>query len=295
MTPPYSVETAKTMPKFERSVSALCWAYNEEELIGDYLDRLNALLSESVEDYEIVLIDDCSTDRTAEIVQSKLTALPRVRYIRNDKNMNVGFCFQRAIRSASKEYLFWQTIDWSYEISMLRIFLEFLRENDVVMGVRRAPVRAADQYIKPFLGILKLVGIRHLTRRSDTPFKALVSVLNYMLIRTTFRVPLSDYQNVAFFPTKLIQQIKWEANSAFVCPETLIKLYWKGTSFAEVPIPFIPRSAGTAKGVTLRTIRRAVSDILSLWFKWIVLRRREFVKNGSVRRLQPGEWTSEVL
>ena len=120
---------------------------------------------------------------------------------------------KRAIQRATKEYLFWQTIDWSYDISSLRQFLEHLKTHDIVQGVRRKPVNVRLKFLKPIALVLKLFGIKHLTRRSDTVPKALVSVINYIVIRLLFQVPLSDFQNVTFYRTKWIQSIKIEAKS----------------------------------------------------------------------------------
>ncbi len=295
MRPRYTRKLCDSMPKFDRGVSALCWAYNEEQLIGEFLTRMNELLNRTVEDYEIVVVDDCSTDRTNEIVRELKKEIPQIKLFRNPANMNVGFSSQRAIRSATKEFLFWQTVDWSYDISLLRIFLEFLNSYDIVAGVRRSPVKVADNLavVKPILGLLKLFGIKHLTKRSDTVSKAIVSVINYSLIRTLFNMPLSDYQNVVFYPTRLIQSIKFESKSSFSNPEALLKCYWKGCSIVEVPISFLPRKSGTAKGTRPRAIFNSVSDILVLWFRWIVLGKREKTGKGYVKRLNPEEW--EVL
>ena len=49
--------------KFDRSVSLLSWAYNEEDSILEFLEKATHLMDSTVEDYEIVLIDDGSTDR----------------------------------------------------------------------------------------------------------------------------------------------------------------------------------------------------------------------------------------
>lgn len=292
MNPKYTLEYAASLPKFERSVSWLCWAYNEEELIGDYLLRANELLQKTVVDYEIVVIDDCSTDRTNAIILELQERIPQIKLFRNEQNLNVGLSSIRAIQSASKEFLFWQTIDWAYDIRMLREFLELLNEYDIVAGVRRAPVVVADRisWVKPFLAFGHLFGIKHLTRRSDTVGKALVSLINYVLIRLLFRVRLSDYQNVVFYPTKLIQSIRYEARSSFANPEGLIKCHWRGASIVEVPISFIPRGAGEAKGTRFKAIFASITDILRLWWQWIVRGRREQVTRGAITRLIPGEW-----
>lgn len=293
--PPYTLEQCRSLPRFDRSVSLLCWAYNEEQIIRDYLVMANETLQRTVEDYEIIVIDDCSTDRTNQIVTALQATCARITLIRNPVNLNVGPSFQKAIASATKDYLFWQTIDWAYDISLLRTFLELLKSYDVVAGVRKEPVEIADRiaFVKPLLGLLRLFHINHVTRRSDTIPKAVISIINYLLVRVLFNVPLSDYQNVGFYPTPLIQSLKFESRSSFSNPEVLMKCYWAGCSIAEVPISFLPRRAGLAKGTTAKAIRNSISDIFRLWVRWVILGRKPTVTMGSIRRLKPQEWKAE--
>jgi glycosyltransferase involved in cell wall biosynthesis len=272
------VEVANIPKKFDRSVSLLCWAYNEEDLIQGYLEKATCLMENSVEDYEIVLIDDGSTDRTFEIAKVFQQKNSRLKIFRNEKNLNVGISGQRAIQRASKEFLFWQTIDWSYDISNLRLFLEYLRTYDIVQGVRGKSINGKR-------GPFRLLDGGYLTRRSDTVRKAMVSLINYFLIRFLFRVPLSDFQNVTFYPTKWLQSIRYESKSSFGNPEGLIKSYWKEKVIKEVPIDFIPRSKGKAKGTKLKAIRSSVRDIFKLWWRWVVLGERGEIKRGKIYRM----------
>ncbi len=276
--------------KFDRGVSLLCWAYNEEDSIWEYLERATALMDASVEDYEIVLIDDGSTDRTYEIAKRfQEERNPRLKIYQNECNLNVGISSRRAIQRATKEYLFWQTIDWCYDISRLREYLEYLKEYDIVQGVRREPVEVKVRLLKPIVVLLRLFGMKHLTRRSDNLQKAIVSVINYLVVRILFRVPLSDFQNVTFYPTKWVQSINYEAVSSFANPEGLIKSYWNGMSIKEVPISFIPRKSGEAKGTKISSIFRSVKDILRLWFKWVVMGKRGKIKKGRVEKIKKGD------
>ena len=295
LTPPYTMALSSSLPKFDRGVSWLCWAYNEEQIIEAYLKRVHALLEPTVFDYEIVVIDDGSTDRTPDIVKVMADHIPQIRLFQNPTNLNVGYSSRRAIMAARKEFLLWQTIDWSYDISFFRILLEFLRSYDVVAGVRRAPVRRANQLHRVILGLARLFGVQHITRRSDTIPKALISVINYMIIRSLFGVPISDYQNVCIYPTKLIQGLAMEATSSFLNPELLIKAYWSGHSIVEVPISFIPREAGEGKGTRFKAIRASVTDIFRLWFKWVVLGKGPVRGAGKIRRLVPEEWPSDAV
>lgn len=262
----------------------LCWAYNEEENILNFLKRAVDLLESAVLDYEIIMIDDGSTDKTYEIAREFQTDHPRLKIFRNEVNRNVGYSSRRAIQLASKEFLFWQTVDWSYDIGNLRDFLEELKNYDIVQGARRRPVEVKTRFFKPLALILKLFGRQHLTKRSDTVSKAIISVINYILIRALFRVPLSDFQNVTFYPSAWIKTIKYESDSSFGNPEGLIKSFWNGKTIKEVPINFIPRSAGQAKGTKIYSILNSIRDIFRLWFKWIILGKRNFIKKGVIYR-----------
>jgi glycosyltransferase involved in cell wall biosynthesis len=280
-----SAKSGSGLPIFNKSVSLLCWAYNEEDSISECLERATALLNSTISDYEIVLIDDGSTDKTYEIARRFQERDSRLKIYRNERNLNVGPSFIKAMQMASKEFLFWQTIDWCYDISNLRIFLEYLKTYDVVQGVRRKPVEVKIGFLKPVIGLLKLFGVQHITRRSDTISKAIISVTNYLIIRILFRIPLSDFQNVTFYPTKWVKTITVEARSSFVNPELLIKSYWSGMSIKEVPISFIPRSKGEAKGSKPKAIMNSVKDILTLWFKWVVIGGRGKIAKGKISRL----------
>lgn len=256
----------------------------------EYLERATQLMALAVEDYEIILIDDGSTDKTYDITVAFQRKNPKLKVFKNECNLNVGISSQRAIQKASKEFLFWQTIDWSYDISNLRQFLEYLKTYDIVQGVRRKPVEIKIRFLKPFALIMKLFRIKHLTKRSDTVTKAIISVINYILIRLLFRVPLSDFQNITFYSTRWIQSIKYESKSSFANPEGLIKSYWNGMSIKEVPINFIARSRGVAKGTRLKAIITSVMDIFKLWLKWVALNHRGRIRKGKVYRLSPIEW-----
>ncbi|HEY7168084.1 MAG TPA: glycosyltransferase family 2 protein [Candidatus Binatia bacterium] len=263
----------------------LSWAYNEELNIADYLARASALMDATAKDYEIILIDDGSTDRTYEIAKSVQRQNPRLRIFQNGRNMGSGVSHRVAISKASKEYLFWQTVDWSYDISELRRCLEHLKTYDIVQGVRLG-ARPEERRLGPVRRFFHIFSTTHLNRRSDNVKKALVSVINYVLVRTLFRVPVSDFQNVTFYPTRWIQSVRFEASSAFANPEGLIKAYWNGMTIKEVPIGFIPRRHGVGKGTRLRAIRAAVLDILRLWFKWVIKGGRGNVSKGRIIRIE---------
>lgn len=265
---PESADVPSGTRRVPFSLSMLGWALNEEENIAAYVDRAGALLARLTDDYELVIIDDGSTDRTWAIVSEHQRTRPWLKPYKNDRNRGSGFNTKRAISVATKDYLFWQTVDWAYDIRHLMGALNDLTEVDVLQGVRVDTTSARGM----------------LDHRSDSAYKGLVSVVNYRLVRTLFRLPLSDYQNVTVYPRALIQSVTLETESAFTNPECLLKAWWRGASFKEIPVPFVKRQRGRGTGTRPRAIVAAVSDILYWWVRWVLLGRRSDRGRGRVVR-----------
>ena len=253
-------------PRVPFSLSMLGWALNEQDNVGGYIERAGAFLAALTDDFELILIDDGSTDRTWEIVLEYQRTRPWLRPFKNEGNRGSGYNTKRAVALATKDYLFWQTVDWAYDIRFLAQALNDLSTVDALQGVR-----ANTTSVHAMWG-----------RRSDTAYKGLVSVVNYRLIRTLFRLPLRDYQNVTVYPRPLIQSVTLETESSFTNAECLLKTWWQGITFKEVPVPFVKRQRGTGTGTRPKAIIAAIRDIVSWWFTWIVLGRRPHRGRGRV-------------
>lgn len=248
------------------SLSMLGWALNEEDGIERYLDRAQEFLACVTDDFEVIVIDDGSTDRTWEVLQRCSPTRPWLRMVQNGRNCGSGYNAKRAISLATKDYLFWQTVDWSYDISVFAEELPELRRFDILQGVRRNALQVAQVH----------------STRSDNPYKGWVSYINYRLIRLLFQLPISDYQNVTLYPRALIQGVKLESESSFTNAECLLKTWWTGASFKEVPVPFIKRDLGVGKGTRPREILKAITDIVHWWLIWVVAGRRDARGRGTV-------------
>jgi hypothetical protein len=161
--------------------------------------------------------------------------------------------------------VFWQTVDWAYDITGFIPAFPQLRQYDILQGVRFNALTATA-----------------FSLRSDTSWKGLVSHVNYRLVRLLFRLPLNDYQNVTIYPRPLLQSFEFETDSSFMNPELLLKAWWSGASFREVAVPFIKRERGVAKGTRWTSILKSIRDILYWWMVWIVLGRRAQKSTGRV-------------
>lgn len=246
----------------------LGWALNEEQNLADYVARAEAFLRSVSGDFELILIDDGSTDRTWALMRDLQTTRPWLTLIRNDRNRGPGYSYRTAIAAATKDYFMAQTVDWAYDIDRLGRAFGELRRYDILQGVR--PGRLSWSTAR---------------QRSDTVFKAVVSFTNYALVRTLFQLPFEDFQNITVCPTRLARPLRLESDGSFTNPEVMMKLFWSGASFLQVAVPFQKRSRGTASGTRLKAILTSIYEIWSAWFRWIVLGGYPNRSRGSVASL----------
>jgi glycosyltransferase involved in cell wall biosynthesis len=276
--PAASLPEHVALGKFDRGVSMLAWAYNEEDLVEGFLQRAVALLESTVTDWEIVIVDDCSTDRTNAIVTAFATREPRIRLVRHERNLNVGMACRTAIANARKEFLFWQTVDWSYDISKLRIFLELLKHFDAVQGIRPVPIRLLS-----YIPVLR--SIYRIRRRSDSFYKAIISLGNYYLLTILFGARFHDFQNVTFYRIQAVRGLSIIGRTSFVNPELLLKSYYSGKRFIEVPIRFVSRQKGVAKGTRPSVVARSMFDTARNWILWGARHRLSRAPRQPIRRV----------
>src|ERR1700757_4328448 len=250
-----------TADKLAHSVSLVCYGYNEEESIADFFARAADLLESVATDYEIVYIDDCWTDRTWQIAQRFARENSRIRISCNDRNRNIGYSFKRGVSLAEKEFLFWQTIDWSYDLSDLRIFLELMDHFGLVVGVRPVPIR-----LLAYIPVVR--SIYRVRTRSDDFIRAMVSLVNYYVLRILFGLNVHDFQNIQFHRTKTLQSFELKGESSFLGIEMMIRARSIGLDLIEVPIRFLPRTKGVSKGIRPSAIWKSCRDIARNWLGW---------------------------
>jgi dolichyl-phosphate beta-glucosyltransferase len=136
------------------SVSIVIPAYNEENRISDTLKNIEAFIAVEKLEYEIIVVDDGSTDRTP-LVASGFGGL-NLRVISNEKNMGKGFSICRGMKEASGDIILFTDADMSTPITFLPEFLKYHKEGcDVVIAsrdIRGSNVRVPQNFLREFGG-----------------------------------------------------------------------------------------------------------------------------------------------
>lgn len=105
-------------------VSIICPAYNSEKYIEQTLD---SIFSQTLQDFEIIIVDDCSKDKTIDIVKKYND--PRIKLFNNTENKGAAYCRNLALEKASGEYIAFLDTDDLWLPTKLEKQIKFMEEN----------------------------------------------------------------------------------------------------------------------------------------------------------------------
>jgi dolichol-phosphate mannosyltransferase len=225
-------DTAAAGKRWAGCVSVIVPVYNEIAHVDELLRAIHA----SPVKKEIIIVDDGSTDGTRE----KLQAMPLandVTVIFHEKNCGKGAAIRTALQYARGEYILIQDSDLEYDPQDYPALLRPLEQHEanVVYGVR--PDRP-ERGLRFFLGAKLLTHLTNLLYAAGIHDEA-----------TCYKV----------FRRSLIAQIDLQCRRFEFCPEVTAKLCRMGEKIAEVPVAYVPRSAGEGKKI------RHADGWLAIW------------------------------
>ncbi|GMV38398.1 MAG: hypothetical protein AMXMBFR64_01140 [Myxococcales bacterium] len=119
-----------------RKLTVVIPAYNEAERIGPTLDRIIAWLAENIRDYEILVVDDGSTDSTTDVVARRMQHTHQVRIVRNPGNRGKGWSVRRGMLDGEGDHLLMTDADLSTPMEELHHLAPHISTHDVVIGSR---------------------------------------------------------------------------------------------------------------------------------------------------------------
>src|SRR5262245_37276307 len=122
--------------KFQPGVSVFYPCYNEEANIERTTRAALKACQRLLADYEIIIVNDGSRDRTGEIADRLASENPHVRAVHNRPNRGYGGALARGFREARKDYIFYTDGDGQFDFEELETLLPMLSQHDIVSAYR---------------------------------------------------------------------------------------------------------------------------------------------------------------
>jgi glycosyltransferase involved in cell wall biosynthesis len=221
------------------SITVFFPCYNEQENVARVARQAVEVLKGLRADYEVIIVDDGSTDETGHRADRLAAEQAHVRVIHHPRNLGYGAALQSGFRAATREFIFYTDGDAQFDLREMPALLPLMREYDIVSCYR---MNRQDNVIRRLNGWLW------------TKFTCMLFSLHLRDIDCAFKL----YKRAVFDDMKL------ESTGALISTEVLARAVRKGCRIAERGVHHYPRTAGRPTGGSLRVIFRAFKEVLKL-------------------------------
>ncbi len=228
------------------SITVFFPAYNDEATIGSLVIAALQTLPRVTEDYEVLVVNDGSSDHTAEVLDVLAGLYPQVRVIHHAQNRGYGGALRSGFANARKEWVFYTDGDGQYDPRELVQLVAALRHDvDVVNGYKMA--------------------------RSDPLYRIVIGRLYHHFTRVAFGIRLRDVDcDFRLIRRRILETIPLESDTGTICVEMIRKFQEAGCRIVEVPVHHYHRVAGRSQFFRFRRLCRVALHLLRLWWKLIV-------------------------
>lgn len=222
------------------SISVFFPCKNEEDNVRPLVNDTVEVLEKLDADYEIIVVDDGSTDRTGEIADEFAEKNPRIKVVHHTEDKGYGAALQSGFRSACKELIFYTDGDRQFDIRELVDIIPMIRDYDIVSCYR---INRQDNLLRKINGFC---------------WSRLVNVL--------FGLRLKDI-DCAFklYKKEIFDNIQMKSTGALIDTEILARAHRKGYTIAQRGVRHYPRTHGKQSGADIKVIIRAFKELFKLY------------------------------
>ncbi len=226
-----------------RSVSCTILAYNEEESLEQAVLDVHAALTELGREFEVLIVDDGSTDRTAEIGVALEERFEEVSLLRHGRNLGPGSAILTGIRNARCDNICFHPADQQVDFRAVAAMVPLLDDADIVVVSRSH-------------------------RPGYSRMRQLTSQVYILMARQLFGLEgFQDFNFIYLFRRELFDGMEIDSDGVFLCTEILVRAIRRGARVAHAEAECLPRVAGTSKVYKPRVIAKTLREMLGFWLR----------------------------
>jgi dolichol-phosphate mannosyltransferase len=226
-----------------KSITVIFPAYNEEQNIRSAIARAVEAMRPRFQVFELLIIDDGSTDRTGEIAEDLASAHPEITVLHNRQNIGLGETLYRGFQCARGELVIQNAMDYPLDLRDLDKMIPLLEVADIIVATRKA-----------YAGY--------------SPYRKLTSRVNRLILRRLFDPKLRDYNYTQLFKREVLSAARPSSRSTvFIVPEIIIRAHELGFRIIELDIDYYPRVFGEATSGRPGIILRSLRDMCKFWIE----------------------------
>jgi glycosyltransferase involved in cell wall biosynthesis len=227
-------------------VSVFFPAFNDSGTIASMVIRAVKTASALTPDYEVIVVNDGSTDATAEVADELARTYPHVRVVHHPANRGYGGALQTGFRSATKEWIFYTDGDAQYDPAELALL--WTRISDAVDLVNGYKIS-----------------------RSDPLHRIVIGRLYHHIVSTLFGLTVRDVDcDFRLLRRSIFDRIRLEKSSGVICLEMMKKITDAQFRIVEVPVHHYHRAYGKSQFFNFRRVYKTGIDVLRLWLALVV-------------------------
>lgn len=226
------------------SITIAIPAYNEIENLERAVLEAISVLKEHTRDYEVLIVDDGSSDGTGALADRLAAGHPAVSVIHHPRNRGFSGAMRTSLWSARGQLILLGPADGQARFSDITAFLDRIDGYDLLFGRR--------------------------VSRDDSGYRKWGSRMWYAYIRVLFRVTLPEFSALFLFRREAIQSMRVDVRDrgANMLPALFILATVQGRRVGTVDCAVHARTAGQAKGGRIFHTLVTMAEDLQLWWRW---------------------------
>ena len=225
----------------DNSISIIVPALNEEDQLSNTVKTLKDSLH-CWDEYEIIIVNDGSTDKTYQIAQSLSAGDNRIIPVHNKKSKGKGHCTKQGFQRATGNYLICVNGKNDTTSDQLKKIYAEKGKADIVISCQ------ANTFDRPLI-------------------RQILSKLYTKIINILFSKDLKYYNGSILLKKSLYQTIQIEADSYAFEAEMLLKLLFKNHSYTQIDVIDVFESSRNSRAFTLKNISGVTFTVLKLFFQ----------------------------